>query len=80
VFGVINVSIGKAIEEVYVKQTDLAWDCRKGRYEFYDNHPGGQPIEAKVVKYCKFGSGRSTLENALAVSKDKIYITYFKEK
>ena len=65
-----HVSIGKDIHEVYVKQSDLAWDCRKGRYEFYDNHFGGQPIEAKVVKYCKFGSGQKALEKALGVNTD----------
>jgi hypothetical protein len=37
VFGVINVGIGKDIEEVDVKQCDLAWDCRKGWYEFLQN-------------------------------------------
>jgi hypothetical protein len=65
-----HVSIGKDIHEVFVKQSELSWDCTKGWYEFYDNHPGGYPIEAKVVKYCKFGSGQKALEKALGINTD----------
>lgn len=63
-----HVSIGKDIHEVHVKQRDLKWHCIKGWYEFYDNHPGNQPIEAKAVKYCRFGNGQKALEKALGVN------------
>lgn len=65
-----HVSIGKDIHEVIIPQIGLEWDCTKGWYEFYDNHPGGYPIEAKVVKYSKFGSGQKALEKALGVNTD----------
>ena len=65
-----HVSIGKDIHKVIIPQIGLEWHCTKGWYEFYDNHPGGYPIEVKAVKYCRFGNGQKALEKALGVNTD----------
>lgn len=70
-----HVSIGKDIHEVTIKHQDLPWHCTKGWYEFYDNHPGGVPIESKVVKHCKFWNGKAAFEKTLGVGKDKVIMT-----
>jgi hypothetical protein len=64
-----HVSIGKDVHEVTIKYQDLPWHCMKGWYEFYDNHPGGVPIETKVVKYCRFSNEIKAVEKAIGVGK-----------
>lgn len=70
-----HVSIGKDIHEVSIKSQNIPWHCIEGRYEFYDNHPGGIPIEANVVQYCKFWNSKKAFEKTLGVSKDKVVMT-----
>ena len=63
-----HVSIGKDIHEVTIKPQDLPWHCINGWYEFYDNHPGGIPIETRVVKYCRFSNSRKAFAKTLGTN------------